>query len=110
MQPILLDSDNLRNLFMKSYSTKPTYTRQERIILSYTYSHLCQILSSQGFLVIATIITNHFEIFSCEQRYEPAVIQMELTRVQSLQKGIEADKAGKVQEFDQYCTAILKLI
>ena len=35
LHPILLDGDNLRNLFMESYNTKQTYTRQERIILSY---------------------------------------------------------------------------
>ena len=34
--------------------------------------------------------------------------QMELTLDQALQKGIEAHKAGKVEEADQYYTAILK--
>ena len=33
---------------------------------------------------------------------------MELTLDQALQKGIEAHKAGKFQEADQYYTAILK--
>ena len=33
---------------------------------------------------------------------------MELTLEQALQKGIEAHKAGKVQEADRYYTAILK--
>ena len=33
---------------------------------------------------------------------------MELTLDQALQKGIEAHKAGKVQEADRYYTAILK--
>ena len=33
---------------------------------------------------------------------------MELTLEQALQKGIEAHKAGKVQEADQYYTAIIK--
>jgi len=33
---------------------------------------------------------------------------MELTVEQALQKGIEAHWAGKVQEADQYYTAILK--
>ena len=33
---------------------------------------------------------------------------MELTLDQALQKGIEAHKAGKVQEADQYYTAILQ--
>jgi thioredoxin-like negative regulator of GroEL len=33
---------------------------------------------------------------------------MEFTLDQALQKGIEAHKAGKAQEADQYYTAILK--
>ena len=33
---------------------------------------------------------------------------MELTLEQALQKGVEAHKAGKVQEADRYYTAILK--
>ena len=33
---------------------------------------------------------------------------MELTVDQALQKGVEAHKAGKAQEADQYYTAILK--
>ena len=33
---------------------------------------------------------------------------MELTLEQALQKGVEAHKAGKVQEADQYYTAILQ--
>ena len=33
---------------------------------------------------------------------------MELTLEQALQKGIEAHKAGKVQEADRYYTAIIK--
>ena len=33
---------------------------------------------------------------------------MELTLDQALQKGIEAHKSGKVEEADQYYTAILK--
>ena len=35
---------------------------------------------------------------------------MELTLDQALQKGIEAHKAGQVQDADQYYKAILKLI
>ncbi len=47
-------------------------------------------------------------IFNCEQRCEHAVIQMELTLEQALQKGVEAHKAGQAQEADKYYTAILK--
>jgi tetratricopeptide (TPR) repeat protein len=47
-------------------------------------------------------------IFSYETRYEHAVIQMELTIDQALKKGVEAHKAGQVQEADRIYTAILK--
>ena len=44
-----------------------------------------------------------------EKRYEHLVIKMEVTLDQALQKGIEAHKAGQVQEAEQYYTAILKV-
>jgi len=53
-------------------------------------------------------LTISLRIFSYEPRYEHAVIQMELTLDQALQKGVEAHKAGNVQEADRYYTAIIK--
>ena len=47
-------------------------------------------------------------MFKRKQNYEHAVTPMELTLDQALQKGIEAHKAGKVEEADRYYTAILK--
>ena len=47
-------------------------------------------------------------IFNQEQEYEHSAKKMELTLSEALQKGIEAHKAGKVQEADQYYTAILQ--
>ena len=47
-------------------------------------------------------------LLNCKQTYGHAVIEMELTLDQALQKGIEAHKAGNVQEADRYYTAILK--
>lgn len=64
LQPILLDGDSLRSLFVESDNTAQTYNRQERIILSYKYSHLCQILSSQGFMVIIATVSMYREIYA----------------------------------------------
>ena len=47
-------------------------------------------------------------LFRYEQRYEQSFIEMELTLDQALQKGVEAHKAGNVQEADRCYTAILK--
>ena len=52
----------------------------------------------------------HFYKTSCSSNNWCLIGQMELTLDQALQKGIEAHKAGKVEEADQYYTAILKLI
>ena len=41
-------------------------------------------------------------------RYNSKTLEMELTLDQALQKGVEAHKAGQVQEADRYYTAILK--
>jgi len=48
-------------------------------------------------------------ILSYEHRHEHAVTKMELTLEQALQQGVEAHKAGKVQEADRYYTAVLKV-
>ncbi len=64
LQPILLDGDSLRSLFIESDSTKQIYTRQERIKLSYKYSHLCQVLSSQGSTVIIATVSMFREIYA----------------------------------------------
>ena len=57
-------------------------------------------------LLLYLLIT--IKVFKFKQRYEYSVIQMELTVDQALQKGIEAHKAGKLQEADQYYAAILQ--
>ena len=41
-------------------------------------------------------------------RYISKTVEMELTLDQALQKGVEAHKAGEVQEADRYYTAIIK--
>ena len=64
LQPILLDGDILRRLFIDRNNTTQTYNRQERIILSYKYSHLCQLLSSQGFIVIIATVSMFREIYA----------------------------------------------
>ena len=62
--PIVLDGDSLRSLFKEIDNIERTYIRHERIILSYKYSHLCQILSSQGFTVIIATVSMFREIYA----------------------------------------------
>ena len=49
-----------------------------------------------------------FKLFRDERRCEQTFIDMELTLEQALQRGVEAHKAGKIQEADGFYTAILK--
>ena len=63
LMPILLDGDNLRNLFKSRNETDKTYNREARIKLALKYAHLCKTLSSQGFTVIIATISMFEEVY-----------------------------------------------
>jgi cytidine diphosphoramidate kinase len=71
LMPILLDGDILRNLFNNTDGSKKTYALEERIKLSYQYSLLCKILSSQGFTVIISTISMYDEIYAWNRKNLP---------------------------------------
>ena len=57
--------------------------------------------------VVASLPVNKMNIFIKKKNYL-SPIKMKLTLDQALKKGVEAQKAGKVQDADRYYTAILK--
>lgn len=58
-QPILLDGDSLREILkLKNKS----YSKHDRLSLSYVYAKLCKYLSDQGFIVIIATIALFHEI------------------------------------------------
>ena len=74
---VMLDGDELREIFGADQVGKTNHTRESRLALSMRYSYLCKMLSSQGLtVVIATIslfsqvhawnrmnFNNYFEVY-----------------------------------------------
>ena len=76
-KPILLDGDQLREIFVDSLDQDDTHDRSSRLALALKYSNLARLLSDQGFWVIVATISlfkevhlwnrknlkNYFEVF-----------------------------------------------
>ena len=78
LNPILLDGDNLRNLFNGKVDFDNSYCREERIILSRKYSLLCKNLSSQGFTVIIATLSMYNEIYAWNRANLPNYFEIYL--------------------------------
>ena len=63
LRPILLDGDELRNIFEAASSEGQPYSRDSRINLGLKYGLLCKTLSTQGFIVIIATIAMFNEIY-----------------------------------------------
>ncbi len=62
--PLLLDGDNLREIFSAKDEVTTSYSRENRIKLSYKYGLLCKDLSSQGFTVVIATVSMFSEIYA----------------------------------------------
>ena len=60
---IILDGDELREVFDKTLNIKKNYSRDTRIKLALQYSKLCNLLALQGFNVIIATISMFKEIY-----------------------------------------------
>ena len=78
LNPILLDGDELRNLFNSKAEVGNSYCREERIILSKKYSLLCKNLSSQGFTVIIATVSMYNEIYAWNSENLPNYFEVYL--------------------------------
>ena len=76
--PILLDGDNLRNIFKTSDEATALYTHDNRIKLSKKYGLLCKELSSQGFTVIIATISMFAEIYAWNRENLPKYFEVYL--------------------------------
>lgn len=64
LKPILLDGDNLREIFSAQDEVTTPYSRENRIKLSHKYGLLCKDLSSQGFTVVIATVSMFAEIYA----------------------------------------------
>ncbi len=92
---ILLDGDDLRNVFAEKWG----YARTDRIELARVYFRLCSYLSSQGFTVILAAVAMYDEVREWIRSNIPNVIEVYLDVPE--QERIRRDKLTK----NVYCTA-----
>ena len=60
---IILDGDELRDIFNATNNIHVNYSRKKRLILSMQYAKLCQHLSRQGMTVVIATISMFKEIY-----------------------------------------------
>ena len=65
---VLLDGDDLREVFSLSAVNAKNYGRDERIALAYQYAHLCRIIANQGLIVVIATISLFKEIHVWNRR------------------------------------------
>lgn len=59
---LLLDGDDLREVFDASFAHDENYVRDKRMVLAMQYARLCNVLAKQGFTVVIATISLFKEI------------------------------------------------
>jgi len=75
---ILLDGDELREIFNNNSNKDHNFSYQERLSLAMRYSLLCKKISSQGFTVVIATISLFQEIFSWNRKNIPGYYEVYL--------------------------------
>ena len=75
---ILLDGDDLREIFGRASISFDNHNREARIELAMKYSRLCKLLSSQGFIVIIATISLFHEVHTWNRSNIPKYFEVYL--------------------------------
>lgn len=75
---ILLDGDELREVFGASAISADNHDRQARLALAMQYAHLCRILSAQGFVVVIATISLYREVHRWNREHLPGYYEVYL--------------------------------
>lgn len=95
---ILLDGDELREVFGSASVNADNHGRKGRLALAMQYAHLCHILSRQGFTVVIATISLFREIHSWNREHIPHYFEVYLkVPVEELRR---RDPKGIYKKFD----------
>ena len=95
---ILLDGDELRNIFIPLTGNHNNFAREERLALGCAYSNLCKILQSQGFDIIIATISMFKEIYELNRKQINNYFEVYLkTSIEELRR---RDSKGIYSKFD----------
>lgn len=75
---ILLDGDELREIFGAVSVNSNNHGRQGRLALAFRYAQLCKIISSQGFTVIIATISLFREVHEWNRNHLPGYFEVYL--------------------------------
>lgn len=75
---VLLDGDELREVFGASSMTVQNYGREARLALAMQYAHLCRILTGQGLTVVIATISLFREVHEWNRNNLPSYLEVYL--------------------------------
>ena len=75
---ILLDGDELRNVLGVADTNANNHRREARLLIAMKYSHLCQLLASQGFTVVIATISLFREVHKWNRENLPSYFEVYL--------------------------------
>jgi len=75
---VLLDGDELREVFGAAASSAATYSREDRLTLAMQYAHLCRILAAQGLTVVIATISLFREVHEWNRAHLPGYFEVYL--------------------------------
>ena len=73
---VLLDGDQLREVFGANVRNVDNHGRDGRLKLAFQYAHLCKVLAEQGFTVIIATISLFAEIHAWNRRNLPGYVEV----------------------------------
>ena len=75
---IMLDGDELREVFGAASVNSQNYGREKRLALAMQYSHLCHILVKQGLTVVIATISLFREVHTWNRTHLPGYFEVYL--------------------------------
>lgn len=95
---VLLDGDELREIFYSSTTNSHDYIREGRLKLAMKYSYLCRLLASQDLTVVISTISLFREVFMWNRTNLPRYFEIYLkTPIEELRR---RDPKGIYRRFD----------
>lgn len=95
---VLLDGDELREVFGAAAANSNNHGRDGRLALAFQYAHLCRVIASQGLTVVIATISLFKEIHAWNRKHLPGYFEIYLkVPIEELRR---RDPKGIYKRFD----------
>lgn len=98
IHPVMLDGDELREVFGATTTNISNHGREGRLALAIQYAHLCRLIANQGFCVVIATISLFREVHEWNRNNLPGYFEVYL-RI-SLEELRRRDSKGIYRRFD----------